>query len=154
MSWGTCYNNQCKSGSNNIHFDYPPLMSDSRNYTNWTPACRINQKFFQKQGIRSNFQYRQYLINNANSIMKKNFNNACDNCGVCSYGTPLEKGNENKNEFKYLYKSCRDATRPYGYEDSDMKNLYLSRQELQSQLSAPYMSQESYLYNNACNENR
>ena len=27
MSWGTCY-----SGSNNIHFGFPPIMTDGRNY--------------------------------------------------------------------------------------------------------------------------
>ena len=26
MSWGTCY-----SGSNNIHFNFPAIMDDSRN---------------------------------------------------------------------------------------------------------------------------
>ena len=28
MTWGTCYN-----GSNNIHFNFPPFMNDSRNYS-------------------------------------------------------------------------------------------------------------------------
>ena len=39
MSWGTCY-----GGSNNIHFGFPPLMSDGRNYATWNPACDINTK--------------------------------------------------------------------------------------------------------------
>jgi hypothetical protein len=38
MSWGTCY-----SGSNNIHFDYPALMSDG-SYTDWNPSCAVNNQ--------------------------------------------------------------------------------------------------------------
>lgn len=141
MSWATCYT--CKSGSNNIHFDYPPLMSDGRNYTNWTPMAKLNEEHFKKSGIKSNFEYRQHLVRNAESIMKQNMLDTCDNCGVCYYGVPLQK--ESTKEGKYLYKSCKDATRPYGYESSDLKNMYLSRQALQSELYAPLMSQQGYL---------
>ena len=57
MSWGTCY-----SGSNNIHFNFPSMMSDGRNYTNWEPEVVIDKKIEQEQNIKSNMQYRQYLI--------------------------------------------------------------------------------------------
>ena len=43
MSWGTCY-----TGSNNIHFDKPPQMSDGRNYSSWEPDATIND------GIKKN----------------------------------------------------------------------------------------------------
>ena len=39
MSWGTCY-----SGSNNIHFDFPPIMSDGRNFSKWQPGAKINEE--------------------------------------------------------------------------------------------------------------
>lgn len=146
MSWATCYS--CKGASNNIHYDYPPLMSDGRNYTNWTPMCKINQEHFKQSGIRTNFEYRQYITQNAEHIMKSNLDNVCDNCGVCKYGMPLQK--EATKEGKYLYKSCRDMKQPYGYEDSDMKQLYLSRQALQSEYYAPLMSQSGYLMRRAC----
>ncbi len=145
MSWATCYN--CKSASNNIHFDYPPLMSDGRNYTNWTPMSKKNEEHFKNSGIKSNFEYRQYLVRNADSIMKHNMKDVCDSCGVCDYGVPLQK-KETLNG-KYLYKSCKDATQPYGYENSDLKNLYLSRQSIQSELYAPLMSQQGYLFQRA-----
>ncbi len=138
MSWATC-----NSASNNIHFDYPPLMSDARNYTNWTPMAKMNEKHFHNSGIKSNFEYRRYLVQNADKIMKTNLKDTCDNCGVCYYGPPLQK-NATK-EGKYLYKSCKDTTQPFGYENSDMKNLYLSRQALHSEMYAPLMSQEGYL---------
>ena len=55
MSWGTCY-----AGSNNIHFDFPPIMSDGRNFSKWQPGATINQEIRQENGIKSNWQYRKY----------------------------------------------------------------------------------------------
>ena len=40
MSWATCY-----SGSNNIHFNIPPSMSDGRLFTNFNPSYDANEKF-------------------------------------------------------------------------------------------------------------
>ena len=133
MSWGTCY-----SGSNNIHFDYPPLMSDGRQYTNWNSACNTNNAVIHSNNIQTNYQYRQYLINNAKQVMSSNQKTACDECGFCQYSqayTPQPLG-------KYLYKSCSDMSKPYGYENSDLKNMYVSRQALQSRLTGPLMSQQ------------
>jgi len=38
MSWATCFNS-----SNNIHFNFPPIMADGRNYATWQPEAVINQ---------------------------------------------------------------------------------------------------------------
>ena len=38
-----------------------------------------------------------------------------------------------------------DKIQPYGYETSDLKKLYLSRNQLHSQLSGPILSQEQLL---------
>ena len=136
MSWATCY-----SGSNNIHFNYPALMSDGKQFTNWNTACTTNNALIQQNNIQSNYQYRQYLINHGNQIMAINNKQACDECGFCQYTqayTPQQVG-------KYLYKSCEDASRPYGYENSDLKNMYVSRQALQSRLTGPLMSQQGMM---------
>lgn len=142
MSWGTCY-----SGSNNIHFDYPALMSDGRLYTNWETDCTRNNQIIESNGIQTNYQYRKFLTENAGNIMMDNLVQACDQCGVCSYGYPYQM---NKGG-KHLYKSCRDRTQPYGYETSDLKNAYLARQELQSRLVAPLLSQQGLLHLNRAN---
>ena len=41
-----------------------------------------------------------------------------------------------------LFKSLRDTTKPYGYQDSDLKNLYLERQSLNSQFVTPIVTQD------------
>jgi hypothetical protein len=43
MSWSTCY-----SGSNNINFNFPPIMADGRNYASWQPDAVVNERI-QKQ---------------------------------------------------------------------------------------------------------
>ena len=82
MSWGTCY-----SGSNNIHFNSPPLMSDGRTYSSWKSACTIDKELKEKTNFKSNWEYRQFLIFNANSLMKHNLQSSCDNCCACIYNT-------------------------------------------------------------------
>ena len=46
---------------------------------------------------------------------------------------------------KYLFKSLSDSSVPHGYESSDLKNMYLSRQALNSRLKAPILTQEHML---------
>ena len=135
MSWGTCYN-----GSNNIHFNLPPLMSYGRNFTTLTPARQQNTKVFEKLNMQSNYDYRQYLISNAENLIKKNMLSACDNCCHCERiidGIPQHQ--------KYFYRDCSDLNKPYGYQDSDLKNMYLTRHQHESKLKAPILTQEQLL---------
>lgn len=135
MSWGTCYN-----ASNNIHSDFPALMSEGNLYTDYNSACKMNNNLKKEAGIKTNYQYRQWLINNAQSVMKANTVAACAQCCGC-----MENFTPRPESQKYLYKSCSDKTQPFGYESSDLKNLYLSRQALQSRLTAPIMTQNDML---------
>jgi len=135
MSWATCY-----SGSNNIHFNTPPLMEDGRQFTNFDPTYKANSVFKGRLGIKSNYDYRQWLIKNGKSVIHKNYHSACDETSPC-----VKEAIKAPAKEKYLYKSCADMSTPYGYEGSDLKNMYLSRQALQSTLQAPIMTQEQLL---------
>ena len=136
MSWGTCY-----SGSNNIHFDFPPIMMDGRNFADWQPGAVINEKIREDAGIKSNAEYRLFLINNADKIIKYNQMQACDQCCSC----PAVYGAQKNTGTPYLYKSCSDPTVPFGYESSDLKNQYLSRQALDARLNVPVLTQDQML---------
>lgn len=137
MTWGTCY-----SGCNNIHFGFPPLMADGRNFADWLPGDQINQKIREENDIKTNAQYRSYLTNNAESIMKQNMEEACDQCCTC----PARYGdNQPESNTPFLYKSCTESTQPFGYQNSDLKELYLNEYQLQARLSAPIMTQYEYL---------
>ena len=137
MSWGTCY-----SGSNNIHFDFPPIMADGRNFANWQPGAVINEKIRENAGITSNWQYRKYLMENADQIIKYNQLGACEQSsgGVVNYG-----GEEKLNGSPFLYNSYLENSQPFGYENSDLKNSYLTRQPLQERMVTPVITQEQLL---------
>ena len=77
MSWGTC-----TAGSNNIHFDFPPIMSDGRNFARWQPGAVINKEIRKENNIKTNSQYRQFLTENADSIIKS----LNDKRGIKRYG--------------------------------------------------------------------
>lgn len=137
MSWGTCY-----TGSNNIHFNFPPIMADGRNFASWQPGAVVNEKIRQESGIKSNWQYRKYLMENADQIIKYNQLGACDESsgGVVNYG-----GEEKLNGSPFLYNSYLDNSQPFGYENSDLKNSYLSRQQLQERMVTPVITQEQLI---------
>ena len=139
MSWGTCY-----SGSNNIHFDFPAIMSDGRNFATWQPGNVISEKIREEANIKTNWNYRKYLTENADQIIKHNQLSACDECCACParYG---DNQNQSKSNTPFLYKSCSDATQPHGYETSDLKNMYLSSFELQARMVTPVLSQAQLL---------
>ena len=98
MSWATCY-----SGSNNIHFGFPPIMTDGRNYSDWQPNAVVNNQIIKEAGIKSNWQYRKYLTENADSVIKLNQVEACNQCCTC----PAVYGNHRQiPNTPFLYKSC------------------------------------------------
>jgi hypothetical protein len=140
MSWGTCYTN---AGSNNIHSGFPAIMMDGRNYADWQPGAMINERIRKDAGIKSNWEYRKYLTSNAESIIKHN------QLSACSENT-LQAGSGQKvsNNSPYLYKSIDDQTMNYGYENSDLKNLYLSEMILQSRMVTPVVTQAQLIQNN------
>jgi hypothetical protein len=139
MSWGTCY-----SGSNNIHFDFPPIMADGRNFATWQPGNVISEKIREEANIKTNWNYRKYLIANADQIIKHNQLSACDDC--CSCPAKYGDGQPISNS-PFLYKSCSDDTKPFGYENSDLKNMYLSSFELQARMVTPVFTQAQLLQN-------
>ena len=55
MSWSTCY-----SGSNPIHKNLPPLMSDARLFTKLDPNCEDNDKL--KRFLNVPFKFFSIII--------------------------------------------------------------------------------------------
>ena len=69
-------------------------------------------------GIKSNWQYRQYLQENGNQIISLDQQAACNHCCGCPYYHSRETANN-----PYLYTACTETTQPYGYDKSDLKNM-------------------------------
>jgi hypothetical protein len=125
MSWGTCY-----SGSNNIHFNFPPLMEDSRLFSNYYSSALNDSVFQNNKNIKNNSDYRKYLQVNADTIIKNNQYVSIIECGINrNYNSePLVS-----NQTPYIFNSILSRDQPYGYEASDLKNIYLSKQQLDAQ---------------------
>ena len=129
----------CYNGSNNIYTDFPALMS-SGNFPKSNTACRSNNELKKNNGIEDNSDYRQFLIQNADNLILYNQEKACDNCSGC-----LATFKPRPTAQKFLFASCGDSSKPFGYETSDLKNMYLSKKALQSRISAPIMTQSEML---------
>jgi hypothetical protein len=130
MSWGTCY-----SGCNNINFNYPPIMDDGRNYTSYQPDAIINQRIQKQENIQSNWEYRQYMQNNGIQIMKYNSLEACYDLGLNPH---TYTGTTPSSNVPYKFKNIFDTATPgFGYCNSNLKNPYLSREQLNSRLVSP-----------------
>lgn len=130
MSSPTCY-----SGSNNIYFNFPPIMSDGRNYATWQPEAVINERIQTREGINSNWNYRQFLQKNALQIMSYNTAESCYDLGM----DPHYYSNKSpSNNVPFTFKNTFDTSKPgFGYCNSDLKNYYLSREQLNARLISP-----------------
>ena len=133
MSWATGYK---QDATNNIHFKFPALMSDGRT-TNWNPSCERNEVMLAESGVKTNADYRRYLQQNANSIMYKNWREVVDAYPYTVKRTPITSSSSQQ----FVHRS-NDV--PYGYVDSDLRNEYLSREELNNKVKLPLMSQQQY----------
>jgi len=130
MSWMTCY-----SGSNNIDFNFPPIMSDGRNYATWQPDAVVNERIQKKEGIQNNWQYRQFLQKNGLQIMNYNTQEACYTLGLDPHYNTNATPSSN---VPYTFKGTFDTSRPgFGYCNSDLKNPYLTSEQLNARLVSP-----------------
>lgn len=127
MSWANV-----NAGSNNIHEDMPPLMSDGRNFSSWLPEEVINEKIKKDMGIQSNWEYRKYLQQNATNIMSYNSMKAIEGTGY----VPSTNNTKTEN-VPFMFTSTFDNNTPLGYSNSDLKSQYLTSSQLNARMMAP-----------------
>ena len=125
----------CFSGSNNIHYDFPPIMADGRNFASWQRPNTMDETIRIHEKIKSNKDYRTYLQVNADSIMKLNTSQAIQQCSVQK--TP----STSLPNHPFLYQSFLDQSKPFGYEDSDLKSSFLSMFQNQGSAISPHITQ-------------
>jgi hypothetical protein len=128
--WGTCYN-----GSNNIHFNFPPIMADGRNYSSWQPDAVVNNNIRNYKNIKSNWEYRRFLTDNALNIMKYNKTEACDELGL---PTHIDTNNTPSSNVQQMYSTVMDTSNPgFGYRTTNLKSPYLTREQLEARMNQP-----------------
>ena len=104
--------------TNNVYPAFPPLMSDGRALvSNWQPSTETVANDALKHGITSNWEYRRYLTQHAQEIMQDNFLSSANDTG-------------------YMYPGPRaspDVSVVVGRDVSDLKSMYLTREQLAAQ---------------------
>jgi hypothetical protein len=129
--------------SNNKYAGFPPLMMDGRTITaSWQPEAVLNSHLLKEINVETNWQYRQYMIKNAKDIMKYNCTQSATDSGYIKRYADLEN---NSYSTPYISNSYVDNTKPSGFQTSDLKELYLTREQLQARMVAPEITQEEFI---------
>jgi hypothetical protein len=132
--------------TNNRYPEFPPLMSDGRSITTtWQPEALINEDLIQSNNIYSNWQYRKFLTHNSQQIAQYNFLESSNDVGY--YKRPIDFPNMQSNVVSgigapYTYLSVLDNSKPLGYHNTDLKELYLTREQLDARKISPVINQE------------
>jgi hypothetical protein len=114
-------------------------MSSGSLYTDWNSSGDTNNSIKTQNNFKSNYQYRQWLIHNTDNIITRNTQSAIQS-GGCINSYTLKQPTH-----KYIFKNDSDNSKPFGYESSDLKDIYCSRQELDSRLNILPMTQDNQI---------
>ena len=118
------------------------LMNEGRPFTNYNTASIINQTIKNKNKFFTNNEYRAYLKKNASKIIKSNFDHAYE----LTPFTP-EKHNYTKCPTKtnFVFTNIDDTRRPHEYEQSDLKDSYHTREQLNKRNDVKKLNQYQLL---------
>ena len=109
---------------NNSHVNMPGVLSDGRLFTNYDSDALVGETIKKKNGLKSNEEYRRYLVQNTDTIMKYNYDHMAKKNQTHYEHEPYNYGPP------HLYMSIQEDTKPFGYEDTSTKQMYLTRQQL------------------------
>jgi len=151
MSSRTCYSNNnsenygwenCYSGSNNYQFNSPPIMADGRLWSRWQPDAVVNERIQMQEGIQNNWTYRQFLQHNGLQIMNFNTSESCYTLGLDPHVRTDRTPSDN---VPYKFRNIFDTSKPgFGYCNSDLKNPYLTSEQLNARLIAPSINPANF----------
>lgn len=133
--------------SNNKYDNFPPLMQDGRSLiAAYQPEPVLNKYLVESNNIKSNWQYRKYLTENSQKIMEYNKKESENDIGYYMRMEELNQHNTgSSSNTPFLFSSYVDESKPIGYETSDLKEIYLSREQLSARMVAPAITQEELL---------
>lgn len=120
--------------TNNNYNNFPPFMQDGRAIlASWGSASHLDKR---NDGIQSNWQYRQYMTENSNQIRDKMFTDSLSDIGYV-------KQNMSTSDIHYphTYASVHEPVSHYQAMPSDLRETYLTREQLQDRLVVPSVTQ-------------
>lgn len=125
--------------TNNKYNNFPALMSDGRSLVaSHQSSTFVDNKYIKENFIKTNWQYRKFLELNSESIIKQNFEDALTDQGYYTrYPYDTNVPNPNKSA------TMNDDVNSIGYENVDLKNAYLSKEQLNAMKVAPQINMRS-----------
>lgn len=129
-------------GANPVYPGFPPIMMDGRAIVaSDQPEAVLNNTLLKEVGIKSNWQYRQYLTHNAKDIMRYNYTESSNDVGY------FKRYADTPHQYSvpFVYPSFISQDKPNGYQNSDLKQAYLTREQLNARKVAPVITQEEIL---------
>jgi hypothetical protein len=131
--------------TNNKFSNFPGIMSDGRAViASWQQEPVINQGLVKDSGVTTNWAYRNFLTHNSQSILDDNLKESYNDVGY--YKRFVEPPKEyNQSGSPLLFNSVSDKRKVRDSSDSDLKKLYLSREELEARRVVPSFTQEQLI---------
>jgi hypothetical protein len=80
--------------------------------------------------MSANWKYRQYLTKNADAIITENQTFKCTE-------EPRYPKTTHTTNTPFLYSSCVDTAQPVGYENSNLKQMFLEKRQMMCTMVAP-----------------
>ena len=97
-----------------------------------------NENIKKDANIKSNWEYRTYLQNNANNIMKFNTMTTAESSGNNPF---IFTNSKEVSNHPFLFKSTHDTSTPnLGMKQSNLKNDYISREQIKSRMISPVIT--------------
>jgi hypothetical protein len=129
--------------THNLYKDFPPFMNDGRVLVaSWQQESVTNNNLLQSTGMKSNWEYRRHLTENAKAMIEQNQAESLNDIGyIARYSTAPEQS----TTVPYYYKSYLDNTQPFGYQSSDLKQLYLTAEQLNARKMAPVIRDTHFI---------
>ena len=118
------------------------VLHDAKPLTSWIPGAKMSNEIRASNGIHTNDQFRSFMQKNADKIIDVNQRLAASGC--CDCQVHYTNGSVTPNN-PYLYSNQFEKTKPFGYQNSDLKEIYLSSLQLNSRLYTPVITQYQLL---------
>lgn len=132
--------------TNNQYPGFPPLMNDSRALiAGWQPEATVNNQILKEQNIKSNWQYRKYLQENASEILKYNMDEALNDAGYYIPDGRKTGTTPVSTSHPAHYRSYQEPSKNMDPSISDLKQIYLSKEQLEARKISPSITQSQLI---------
>ena len=118
------------------------LENTGRPFTDFKSSSTTNQSVKNKNNIQTNNDYRAYLTSGATSIMKSNAHNSYK---LTPFVSEKHLYTPCPTKSNYIFTNDNDMNFPYEYESSNLKQLHLSRRQLNQRKHTPLVNQSELL---------